>query len=391
MEISDLNFGEAIEKVRQFLHSKRQHYIVTPNPEFVMLARKDKDFRLILNQADMAIPDGVGLKIAGLLLGQRIKERITGVDLTWKICELADQEGKSIFLLGGKDGVAVKAGEKIKERFENIKIVGVDSGPDNLHIANRQSQIEIVKQVNEAKPDILLVAFGAPKQEKFIKYNLDKMPSVKVAVGVGGTFDYIAGKEKYAPKWIRKSGLEWLYRLITQPWRWKRIYTAVIKFPFLALKWRLRIWCCYRKNVVCFIVNKQGKVFMGLRVKYFKQWQIPQGGIEKNESIMQAAKRAASEELGTDKSNFKIIKVFKNFHKYIGPKEHRLYIGYKGQKQSLAIMQYLGQNIFDFAKEKEMGDYKWVEVDRIADSVAPRRKNMVAEATALYKSLVISH
>lgn len=393
VEISDLIFSEVIEKVRQFLRSKKQHYIVTPNPEFIMQARKDKEFRIILNEADIAVPDGIGIKYAGWILGQPIKQRITGVDLTWKICELAEKEGASIFLLGGSQGVAQKAGDKIKASFKNIKIVGADMGTENLQIANRESQIKIVEKVNAAKPDILFVAFGAgsgkaPKQEKFIKYNLEKMPSVKVAVGVGGTFNYISGQEKYAPKIIRRLGLEWLYRLFTQPWRWKRIYTAVIRFPLLALKWRFRIWTSYRKNVACFIVNKQGKVFMGFRVKYFKCWQIPQGGIEKKESIKQAAERETSEELGIEKYDFKVLKIYKNFHKYIWPKNHQLIDGYKGQKQSLAIIQYLGKDNFDFTIEKEMGDYRWVDVDKIADSVAPRRKEMVEEAVALYKSLV---
>lgn len=387
VEISDMRFREVIEKVRGFLFSKKQHYIVTPNPEFIMKAQEDRNFRITLNEADIAIPDGIGIKLAGFLLGQRIRERITGVDLTWRICELARQEGKSVFFLGAPEGVAERAMKKVKEKYKDLKIVS-DMGADKYEFGNENQELSMVEKINKAKPDIFFAAFGAPKQEYFIKKYLPKMPSVKVAVGVGGTFDYISGKEKYAPKRVRKIGCEWLYRLITQPWRWKRIYIAVVKFPLLAIKWRFRIWCCYREDVVGFIINKQGKVFIGERVRYFRAWQLPQGGVENNETARHAALREMSEELGADKDLFEVIKVYDDFHKYIWPEKHKHYQGYKGQKQSLAIMRFSGDNKdIDLTKEKELGGYHWVEADKVADLVAPKRKEMALEAVALFKLL----
>lgn len=388
VEISDMTFREVIERVRNFLHSKKQHYIVTPNPEFVMKAQQDKEFRIILNEADISIPDGTGLKLAGYLLGQRIKERITGVDLTWQICKLAAKEKKSVFFLGGEDRTsAIKASMQIKQKFNDLNIAGADPG-EIFKTGDKEKENKMVEAVNKAEPDILFIAFGAPKQEYFIKQYLSKMPTVKVAVGVGGTFDYISGNEKYAPKWIRKIGMEWLYRLITQPWRWKRIYTAVIKFPLLAIKWRFRIWCCFRKDVVGFIINKQGKVFIGERVRYFKAWQLPQGGVENKETAENAAIREMSEELGADRSLFKVIKVYDSFHQYIWPAKHKHFQGYKGQKQSLVIIKFLGNdNDIDLFKEKELGNYKWVEVDEVAEMVAPKRKEMAQWAVELYKKL----
>ena len=259
MEISDLNFSEVMEKVRRFLNSSKQHYIVTPNPEFVIEAQKDKDFRVIINQADISVPDGIGLKFASLLFGKKIKERITGVDLTWKICKLAEKEGKSVLFLGGEDkDSASKAVQKIKAKYEKLNISSEQG--EIFKTGDKEKEKRMVKIVNKVKPDILFVALGAPKQEKFISQYLSKMPSVKLAIGVGGTFDYISGIAKLAPKIIRKIGMEWLYRLIAQPWRRKRIYTAVIRFPLLAVKWRFRMWCCYRRNAVGLIVNKDGEV-----------------------------------------------------------------------------------------------------------------------------------
>ena len=226
VKIDSLSFSEAMIIVNSLVRQKKHSQIVTVNPEFVMMARRDEEFRKIINQADLAVADGVGLLWAAKRKGTPFRERITGVDLTWAICRLAAEKGYKVFFLGAKEGVARKASIRVKQRYPEIKIAGTYvGGPDD------PATLYLVKR---SKPDILFVAFGAPKQDKFI-YHLKKMTNIPLAIGVGGTFDYIAGTASYAPKWMRKIGLEWLWRMITQPSRINRIITATIRFPIAVI------------------------------------------------------------------------------------------------------------------------------------------------------------
>lgn len=235
IKIDGYNFREVMAKIRLFLRDKKTHQIVTLNPEFVLAAQKDIDFKKVLNNADLSIPDGFGLKIGAAILGQKIGERLTGVDLTWELAKLAAENGYSIFFLGAKEGVAKKAAQNIKLVHRSLKIAGTYAGDPN-----DKTTLDILKKT---KFDILLVAFGAPKQDKFIynlKYGFPQLTFPishlpKIAVGVGGTFDYIAGIVPRAPRWLRNLGLEWLYRLFTQPHRFGRIFRAVIIFPALVI------------------------------------------------------------------------------------------------------------------------------------------------------------
>ncbi len=206
------------------------HQIATINPEFIMAAQKDPDFMETLNRSDLGVADGIGLQVAAKILGIEIGPRITGVDLTYELAKLASDNGYSIFLLGAAEGVAEKAAHKLKSIHANLRIAGTYAGTP--------TEPGIVERVNESGADILLVAFGAPKQDKFICSNKERLIA-KVAMGVGGTFDYIAGIVPYAPKWIRKIGMEWLYRLIKQPHRINRIVTATVLFPLAVLKGKI--------------------------------------------------------------------------------------------------------------------------------------------------------
>ncbi len=228
VQIDNSTLTEVLEKVREFLHTQKQYYIVTVNPEFIMAARKDDEFKNILNKADLSVADGKGIVFAARRYGDKLKVRITGVDLLWKICEIAQEEGQSIFLLGSKRGVPDTAAEKIKKQYPNIKIVGAECGYRRWHRQIKDDRL--VTMINRRGPDILFVAFGQVKQEKWIYHNLPKLHSVKLAMGVGGSFDYISGNVRRAPQWMRSIGLEWLYRLMRQPWRLFRIITAVVRF-----------------------------------------------------------------------------------------------------------------------------------------------------------------
>ncbi|MFA5413727.1 MAG: WecB/TagA/CpsF family glycosyltransferase [Patescibacteria group bacterium] len=231
VKIDNFTRQDALKKIEDFFSDNLQHYIVTPNPEMVVAAEKDKEFLEILNKADLAVPDGFGLVLASRYLRRPILERIPGVDLMLDICKIAEQKNYSVFLVGAKEGLAKpeEVTEALAKKFPRLKISG-----DIL--AREETEENLIKKINLKKPEILFVALGAGRQEKFIANNLTKIPSVKIAMGVGGAFDFIAGKIKRAPSWMRKVGLEWLWRLFMQPWRLKRILTATIKFSWKIIK-----------------------------------------------------------------------------------------------------------------------------------------------------------
>lgn len=234
VQIDNLKKLEVLEMVERFLSDGAQHYIVTPNPEMVVAAQKDEYFLGILNKAGLSVPDGFGLILASRYLRHPIPERIHGVDLMIDLCRMAEQKNCSVFLLAKKEGLASseETAAALKKFYPGLAISGGE-----LEISNFQSSaLKIIEEINLKKPDILFVALGAGRQEKFIAENLNKMPSVKIAMGIGGAFDFISGKIKRAPRWMRKIGLEWLWRLFMQPWRWKRILTATIKFSWLIIK-----------------------------------------------------------------------------------------------------------------------------------------------------------
>lgn len=233
---------EAIAQIDQMLRDGGQHTVTTPNPEMIVAAQRDTEFRAILNRASLALPDGIGLLLGAWILGTPLKERIAGSDFVWDIAQLAGERGYSLYLLGAGDGVAQAAARELKITNEKLKIVGAESGisitPSPLMGEGRGEGV--IARIRDTAPDILLVAFGHGKQEKWIAKHLPELPSVKVAMGVGGAFDFIAGRVRRAPALFRLFGLEWLWRLIRQPWRLPRIWRAVVVFPLLVLRAKLR-------------------------------------------------------------------------------------------------------------------------------------------------------
>lgn len=225
VRIDDVSLDQAVgivdgwlsESHKPFGKAQDKRYIVTPNPEIIMMAQKDQKLKNILNEADLAIPDGVGLKLT-----TDIVCNTPGIDLMERIIKLAEDKGFTIGLLGGRDGVANKCAECLKKKYPNLKKSFADSGGEV------DQEGKLLKPLKLPKCDILFVAFGPPKQEKWIADNLSKIP-VKVAMVVGGSFDYLSGKVPRAPKWVRKLGFEWLFRLMIQPWRIKR-QLALIKY-----------------------------------------------------------------------------------------------------------------------------------------------------------------
>lgn len=215
--LDKVDYDDALDRVRDFLKAKETKIIVTPNAEIIMDAQKDSNYREIINSADMVLPDGIGVVLAAKILGNPLKTRTTGFDMMIKILQEANKNHNSIYLLGGKPGVADKAADKIKTKLSSIDIVGTSHG-----YFSEVEEENIVEKINKASPDFLFVAMGAPKQEFFMAKHKTRL-GCKVAMGVGGSLDVISGNVKRAPVFMQKAGLEWLYRLIKQPSRIKRI------------------------------------------------------------------------------------------------------------------------------------------------------------------------
>lgn len=220
---------EAVARVGEFVRSGGAHTIVTPNPEMCLAAQRDSEFRDILNRADLAVPDGVGLLLAARFLGTPLRERVAGIDLLLQLAHEFAKNAWRIYLLGGASGVPERAAQALRVRYPNILIVGTDSGGEGI------------ERIRQAAPDMLLVAFGQVKQEKWIAENLPKLPSIKVAMGVGGAFDFLSGESMRAPRFLQRAGLEWLWRLVVEPWRVRRILNAVVWFPMAVIKEKRRV------------------------------------------------------------------------------------------------------------------------------------------------------
>lgn len=208
---------QAVAKTKAMLHDGGQHFICTPNPEIVMEAQADKELMHVLEEADLVVPDGIGVVWASKYSEEKLTERVAGYDLTQNLMkELAGTE-ETFYFFGGAPGVASTAARKMAKQYPGLKIVGGHNG-----YFDEKEEKKIIQDIKKHAPSILLVGLGAPKQEKWIYDNL-RLIGAKVAIGVGGSFDVMAGNVKRAPKLFQKLGLEWFYRLISQPTRWKRM------------------------------------------------------------------------------------------------------------------------------------------------------------------------
>ncbi len=210
--------ADTLSLTRQFMAEPRLHQICTTNPEFVMTAQKDEDFRRVLHEADLCIPDGIGLVWASRWLRKPLPQRVPGSELVYHLAKLCAQEGWRLFLLGAAPGVAETAAAIFQKKHPRLVIAGTYAGSPNP-----AENAAIVRRINDSRADMLFVAYGAPKQDKWIARNRDALPTVRVAIGIGGSLDFVTGKAMRAPRWVQNLGLEWLHRLIKEPWRWRRM------------------------------------------------------------------------------------------------------------------------------------------------------------------------
>lgn len=210
-----IDMEEALNEVEDIIRDKKPSFVVAINPEKIMKAKKDEGLRKLLNSAAIQIPDGVGVLIASKLKRGSIKKRVTGIDLMQNICKRASQKGYRVFLLGAKPGVAKRAAEILKEKYTGLNICGIRDG-------YFKDEDNVIDEIRESRADIIFVAMGSPKQENWITGNMEKY-NVPLSMGVGGSFDVICGNIKRAPDFMCKMGLEWFYRLIKEPSRYKRM------------------------------------------------------------------------------------------------------------------------------------------------------------------------
>lgn len=214
----------AFERAAGFLKGGEKKVIFTPNSEIILYASRNEDFMKKLNSADLLIADGIGVVYASKMLKRPLRERVAGFDLLKRLMPYAAKEGLSVYLLGAKPGVAEKAAENLKNEYKGLKIVG-------MHDGYFKDDGEVIADINEKKPDLLLVCLGFPKQEEWVAKNRDKL-SVRLMIGAGGSLDVFAGTAERAPDFYVNHGLEWLYRLKKEPWRFMRM-TAL---PVFAIK-----------------------------------------------------------------------------------------------------------------------------------------------------------
>ena len=214
--VDQINIANALQTINEFIESKQNKLIVTPNAEMIMRAQADKRLRKIINKADLALPDGAGVVLASKILGNPIPERIAGIDVVKELLKVGSEKGYSFYFLGGAPNIAKKAKQKILKVDADLRI--------NVHhgYLNRELEEKVINDIIKKSPDILLVGMGVPLQEKWLASYLEQLPAL-VGMGVGGTFDILSGTKKRAPNWLQQFNLEWFYRFLQEPQRIMRI------------------------------------------------------------------------------------------------------------------------------------------------------------------------
>ncbi len=402
VRVDNFSREQILAKISEFLESNKNNLITTLNPEMLVDAEYDWFFQQALNKAEMSVADGAGLALAGQYLYNEKLTRWAGVDLMEKICEMAARQGKSAYLVGGEEGIAKKTAEKLQKKYSGLKVVGAEMGitfrknfsvlfqndSDNINYLtglnfNAEENKKLLEKIRAAAPDILFAAFGHGKQEKWLAEFLPQLPSVKIGMGVGGSFDYLSGSVKRAPLITRQLGLEWLWRLLRQPWRIKRIWKALVSFSLLIKDYKIQLSLPYRQGVIAFIINKKGEFFIAKRCPkptdyYFfniDHWQPPQGGISAGETAEEAVLKEAREETGI---TAEIVARCATAHQYdwsiaFMRKKGKEY-HFRGQQKTVFLLKYDGDGSDIKLDKVELCDYRWVNLEELKKMIHPLRR-----------------
>ena len=436
---------DLLEQIGNRIQAGQKTWVTTVYSEFLFAGLKDPKIMAILNQADFAVPDGIGIfwarkflltpltaknywlkilqalwqikySLAAIIFypkwiktldaepssakaseGSRYNEnksweKIVGADLIWDIAKKAAAQSLSIYLLGGFGETPKLVAEKLSKDINTGRRVYL-----SLNIAGYSSKnpddSSIINDINQANPDILLVAFGPLKQEQWIFQNRGKLPSVKLFMGLGGTFDYIAGKQPSPPSLIRKIGLEWLWRLFTQPHRIKRIWNATFGLMVMLLRYKVFSSLGYRQNVVSVILKSKNQILIGKRssigrhlkdvgeyekVKFQDYWQLPQGGVNAQEDTVDAAQRETFEELGIKNIRYLETSPQKKFYAWNTPLRPLWFNEYHfvGQEQSIVYFKFQGIDSEIKIAQEEFEKFRWVEIGDLDKRVHPERLSL---------------
>ena len=237
IEFDNVTLPEAVDMLTELAHGEKTCAVVTPNAEIVQKCIEEEDFAAIVRQADVILPDSVGVIKAARILGTPLKSPVPCVEVGEALVGRSGVEDLPVFLLGGKPGVAESAAEKLREKYQDAKIVGTNHG---YFTKSGEENDAVVEKINESGAAILFVCLGVPAQEKWMVDNRDRLATVRVMLGLGGSLDVYSGTLKRAPAFFRKRGLEWLYRLIRQPKRIGRMM-KLPKFYFGTKKYKKQI------------------------------------------------------------------------------------------------------------------------------------------------------
>jgi len=221
--VHSYTMAEVVDELDKRIQEQQQSFVVTANAEIIMSCQEDKAYNDIVCNADIVLPDGAGAVWAGRHLGNTVPERVAGFDLYLELMQLSSKKGYKAFFFGSSPGIAEAAKEVCEKRYPGVQIVGTRNG-----YFKASDEAEIIKQINDSGAQMLFAALGAPKQEKWLEANRNKLNAI-VLMGIGGSFDVLAGKMERAPKWMQDASLEWLFRLYKQPSRFMRMM-ALPKF-----------------------------------------------------------------------------------------------------------------------------------------------------------------
>jgi N-acetylglucosaminyldiphosphoundecaprenol N-acetyl-beta-D-mannosaminyltransferase len=234
--LDPVTMSEAIDRVSTMLDEARERaaHVVTSNAQFIEIAHQQERFAEVLRRADLSVADGFSLVWAARWLGQFVPERVAGVDLMLKLCERAAATGKTVYFLGGSPGAALETADRLKGSMPQLRVVGVDCPPIGFFDDPEQSAF-VAERIQAAKPDLLFVGLGAPKQEYWIE-RYAYLPA-KVMMGIGGTFEFVAGYRRRAPLFLQRTGFEWMWRLCMEPRRlWRRYLVGNTIFLYLIFR-----------------------------------------------------------------------------------------------------------------------------------------------------------
>lgn len=361
---------------------KKFHYIVTPNPEIILKSVENEDYWRILHHADVITADGIGIQYGLFFWHLKRLPRITGVEVTHFILNKIQDTHKKLVIINREDGLSSKVELKsyFKENYPKLNTTIIS-------INHRQSYKSVISKINKIQPEIIFCTLGAPYQEQMLYEIYANTNFQCVAIANGATLDFMLGKQKRAPLFMQKLGLEWLWRLFSKPKngtvqvfnRAKRIYNAVIKFPLTVIWWKLRTFFIYRYSCMGVVLNSKNEVLIS-HFKEFEEWGIPKGGGEEHETITETTVRELHEELGIQARHLKEIAQQKNLYKYQWNKQRKAQRGYKGQKIHVTLFKYSGDPANDIIPDNfETDDYKWVKISELKNHVSPSHQKNISE------------